>query len=56
MNYLQKLYKTLKFVYQSIIIVRKESASSLESPITFAETFKFNSVSFFILGCNLLIF
>ena len=53
MNHLPKLYEALKFVYQFINNSCGKLVASLESPITFDEKFKINSVRFFIPDVNL---
>ena len=57
MNYLQKLYKALKLMFQLIIFMKKIiPIIKLLSPSTFYKRFKFTWVIFFITDFNLLIF
>ena len=59
MNRLQKLYEALKLLFHlKLLLVNsnlcRKLFSSLESPTTFDEGFKFTLVTFFIPGFNLL--
>ena len=56
MNHLQKLYESLKLVYQLTIIYVVKLVTLLELPATFDERFEVTSVPFLIPDFNLLSF